>query len=315
MTLGLTTLEGSNPSASATTLHGLMRVVTYNVNSLPARLPRVLALLARHEPDVVLLQETKTTPAAFPHGPLADAGYLAADHSGGRWAGVAVLGRADLGVDDVSLGLPGEPDGDQARWVEATVGGVRAVSVYVPNGQRVGAPQFTAKLAFLEVMADRAAVLAAAGPTLIAGDVNVCPTDQDVWDPRMLHGGTHATSDERTRLDAVVAGGYVDVFRALHADEPGFTWWDYRAGHFHKGFGLRIDLVLASAHLGGALTSAVVDRDLRKPSTVPESKPSDHAPLVVDLAVELVPGPSATADPVAAVAARPATGGEQLGLL
>lgn len=290
-----------------------MRVVTYNVNSLTARLPRVLALLEAHRPDVVLLQETKCAPEQFPHAELADAGYLAADHSGGRWAGVAVLGRAALGVDDVVVGLPGEPDVDQARWVEATVGGIRAVSTYVPNGQRVGAPQFRAKLVFLEAMAERAAALADAGPALIGGDVNVCPADLDAWDPDQLHGGTHATDDERSRLAAVVDAGYVDAFRDVHADEPGYTWWDYRAGHFHKGFGLRIDLVLASRGL--PVTAARVDREFRKPSRVPDSKPSDHAPLLVDVDHRPNPGASATEDPAAAVADRVPAGGEQLGLL
>lgn len=288
-----------------------MRVVTYNVNSLSARLSRVIAMLGIHRPDVALLQETKTSAAAFPHRELAEAGYLAADHSGGRWAGVAVLGRADLGVEALSTGLPGEVDPDQARWVEARVGDITAVSAYVPNGQRVGTEPFAAKLAFLEAMADRTAALAEIGPTVIGGDVNVCPSDLDVWDPTALHGGTHATPEERSRLAAVVETGFVDAFRALHPDEPGYTWWDYRAGHFHKGFGLRIDLLLASTGL--TPLAAVVDRDLRKPSTVPDSKPSDHTVLVVDLDHDLQPGPGATDDPVGAVAGRGGT--EQLGLL
>ncbi|WP_370326031.1 exodeoxyribonuclease III [Euzebya sp.] len=290
-----------------------MRVATYNVNSLPARLPRLVALLDEHRPDVVLVQETKCAPEAFPHRELAEVGYLAADHSGGRWAGVAVLGRAALGVDDVSIGLPGEPDPDQARWVEATVGGVRFVSTYVPNGQRVGTPTFVAKLQFLDAMADRARRLAADGPTVMGGDLNVCPTDLDVWDPVQLHGGTHATDDERSRLTAIVDTGFVDTFRHHRPDEPGYTWWDYRAGHFHKGYGLRIDLVLATERLARGITAATVDREYRKPTKVRESKPSDHAPLLVDLDAELTPGPSATDDPVAAVADR--AGAEQLGLL
>jgi exodeoxyribonuclease III len=291
-----------------------MRIATYNVNSLGPRLPRLLALLDEFDPDVVLLQETKSTPAAFPHAELAAAGYLAADHSAGQWAGVAVLGRASLGVDDVVRGLAGEPDPAQARWVEATVGGVRAVSVYVPNGQRVGAPQFAAKLVFLEAMAARAAELVAAGPSVIGGDVNVCPADLDACDPAQLHGGTHATPEERDRLAAVLATGYVDAWRSLEPEAPGFTWWDYRAGHFHKGFGLRIDLVMVGG--GPAATAAQVPREFRKPTRVPESKPSDHAPLLVDLDVVPVPGPSATDDPAAAVdAAAAAAGGEQLGLL
>jgi exodeoxyribonuclease III len=292
-----------------------MRIITYNVNSLGARLPRVLELLRVHDPDVVLLQETKCSPEAFPHAELATAGYLAADHSGGRWAGVAVLGRASAGVEAVEVGLLGEPDPDQARWVEARVGDVTAVSAYVPNGQRVGTGPFASKLAFLEVMAERTAALAAAGPVVIGGDVNVCPTDLDAWDPAALHGGTHATPDERSRWQAVVDSGYVDAFRHVHPDEPGYSWWDYRGGAFHKGFGLRIDVVLASADLASAVTAARIDREFRKPSTVPESKPSDHAPLVVELNRVLSPGPTATDDAVAAVADHRRSGGEQLGLL
>ncbi len=260
-----------------------MRMVTYNVNSLTARLPRLLALLAEHEPDIVCLQETKVAPEAFPDEALARAGYAAGHHSGGRWEGVAVLAKTDLGVADVRCGLPGEPDPDQARWVEATVGEIRVVSAYVPNGRALGTPTFAAKLAFLDAMARRAGELAA-GPAVIAGDMNVCPSGLDVWDERAVHGSTHVTPEERRALGTVVGTGFVDAFRTLEPAEPGFTWWDYRAGHFHKGFGLRIDLALLSKPLALRLVAARVDRDYRKPTKVRESKPSDHAPLLVDLA-------------------------------
>jgi exodeoxyribonuclease-3 len=258
-----------------------VRLISYNVNSIGARLPRLIALLDRLDPDVVCVQETKCTPEKFPHLPLEGTGYVAADHSGGRWAGVAVIARHELGVDDVTIGLPGEAAPDEARWVEATVDGVRCVSTYVPNGQALGTEAFAQKLVFLEAMADRAATLADR-PTMIAGDMNVCPADIDVWNADQVHGATHITDDERSRLAAVLETGYVDSFRRLHPEEPGFTWWDYRAGHFHKGYGLRIDLALASTSLAGRLEAAEVNRAFRKPTTVPESKPSDHAPLVVD---------------------------------
>ena len=259
-----------------------MLILTYNVNSIGARLPRLLAMLGEHRPDIVLLQETKTSPEAFPHLPLRGAGYVAAEHSGGRWSGVAILAREELGIVDVMRGLPGEPDPDQARWVEATVGEVRVASVYVPNGRHLESPEFDVKLRFLETMADRAAELAR-GAAVIAGDVNVCPTDLDVWDVRQVHGATHITPAERSRLAAILDTGFVDAFRTLDSTTPGFTWWDYRAGHFHKGFGLRIDLVMLSRPLAAGLTEAWVDRSYRKASTVPESKPSDHAPLLVRL--------------------------------
>jgi exodeoxyribonuclease-3 len=259
-----------------------MRFITYNVNSLSTRLSRVIALLDEHEPDVVCLQETKCAPEAFPHAAFDDAGYVAADHSGGRWAGVAVLARADHGVSDVVRGLTGEPDGDEARWVEATVAGVRVVSTYVPNGRALDSPMFATKLRFLEVMRARAERLAA-GPAVIAGDVNVCPGDLDVWDVSKVHGATHVTPDEREGLQAVLDAGFVDAFRSLHPDRSGFTWWDYRAGHFHKGYGLRIDLVMLSSHLSAGLRASEVERAYRKPTKVAGTKPSDHAPLLVDV--------------------------------
>jgi exodeoxyribonuclease III len=258
-----------------------VRVATWNVNSLTARLERVLAFLDDLRPDVLLLQETKVTPGAFPRLPLQAAGYVAVDHSGGRWEGVAILARQELDVSDPRSGLPGEPAADQARWVEATVDGTRYASVYVPNGRAVGTETFAEKLHFLEVMAGRTGSLAEAA--IVGGDMNVCPADLDVWDPAAVHGSTHVTPDERSRLQGVVEAGFVDAFRHLHPTEPGFTWWDYRAGHFHKGFGLRIDLLLVSEALAGRLTGARVERDYRKPSKVPGTKPSDHAPLVVDL--------------------------------
>jgi exodeoxyribonuclease III len=258
-----------------------VRLITYNVNSIGARLPRLLALLDRYRPDVVCIQETKVSTEGFPHLPLQAAGYRAVDHSGGRWAGVAVLVRDDHDPADSSIGLAGEAAPDEARWVETEVAGVRVISTYVPNGQAIGTEPFAQKLVFLDAMAERAGQLAST-PAVIAGDLNVCPSDLDVWDPELVHGSTHISPDERHRLARVLDTGFVDSFRHLNPEEPGYTWWDYRAGHFHKGFGLRIDLALVSTPLAGRLVSAKVERDFRKPSTVPESKPSDHAPLVVE---------------------------------
>jgi exodeoxyribonuclease-3 len=257
-------------------------ILTYNVNSLGARLPRLLALLETHQPDIALLQETKSGPEAFPHLTLQAAGYQTVDFSGGRWAGVAILVRQGLHIGEVIAGLPDEPWPGQARWLEAVVEGTRIISVYVPNGRLVGSAEFAGKLVFLEAMASRAGRVRSE-PVVIAGDMNVCPTDLDVWDPRLVHGATHVTPDERERLAALSGFGFVDAFRAAHPEEPGFTWWDYRAGHFHKGFGLRIDLAFLSARLCGALDTAWVDRSFRKPSAVPGTKPSDHAPLLVRL--------------------------------
>lgn len=255
-----------------------MLLATWNVNSLKVRLPRVLEFLAEHRPAVLLLQETKTEGEAFPRAELEAAGYGVVDHSAGRWAGVAVLHRQELRVGEVRAGLAGEPDPAEARWLEVDLDGLRVVSVYVPNGRAVGSETFTAKLEFLEAMAARVATLRG-GPLLVAGDVNVCPTDLDVYDPDAFVGSTHVTDEERGRLARVLeAGGLVDAYRALHPDEVGFTWWDYRQGHFHRKLGLRIDLALVSGDLAARLETCGIDRGYRK-----GSKPSDHAPLLVRL--------------------------------
>jgi exodeoxyribonuclease-3 len=253
-----------------------VKLVTWNVNSLKVRLPRVLELLEAHSPDVVLLQETKCAPDAFPALELDAAGYRAVHHSGGRWAGVAILARGEEPTD-VVVGLPGEPAVDEARWIEATVGGVRVVSVYVPNGREPDTPPYDDKLRFLEAMARRIADLSAE-PLVVAGDFNVCPTDLDVYEPVVFIGATHVTPPERERFQALLAAGVVDAFRELHPDEPGFTWWDYRQGHFHRGMGLRIDAHLVSPPLAGKIESCGIDRDFRK-----GAKPSDHAPLLLEL--------------------------------
>jgi exodeoxyribonuclease-3 len=271
-----------------------VRIVTWNVNSVGARLPRVLELLEKHAPDVVLLQETKCNDDAFPAEALAEAGYASAPFGLGRWAGVAILARADgPPITDVVTGLPeagwvGSTSSDEARWIEATVGDVRVASVYVINGRDLESPFFADKLRFLEAMAARAHELGKSGksgiPLIVGGDVNVCPTDEDVYDPAAFVGATHVTPDERERLAEVLqAGDLVDAFRVLHPDGPGYTWWDYRQGHFHRGLGLRIDLLMVAEALAGGVTACGIDRDLRK-----GTKPSDHAPLLADLTVAAV---------------------------
>jgi exodeoxyribonuclease-3 len=255
-----------------------MRAVAWNVNSLKMRLPRVLELLREYRPDIVLLQETKAEPDAFPHEELSAAGYRAAHHSAGQWAGVALLAPAGAEVGNVCAGLAGEPAADEARWIEADVDGVRAVSVYVPNGRAVGTPPFADKLRFLEAIADRVRELAAAGPLLVGGDFNVCRSDLDVYDPARFVGSTHVTPEERARFEAILDAGVVDTFRHLHPDARAYTWWDYRAGHFHKGLGLRIDYLLATPDLASTATRCGMARDYRK-----GTKPSDHAPLFAQL--------------------------------
>jgi exodeoxyribonuclease-3 len=260
-----------------------VRLVTWNVNSLKMRLPRVLELLEQHAPDVVCLQETKTEPQAFPAGELAAAGYASVHHSAGRWAGVAILAREGLALGDPVRGLPGEMRPEEARWIEADVDGVRVASTYVVNGRAVDAPSFTEKLDFLDAMVARMRALRGRD-ALFAGDFNIAPADIDVYDPVAFQGATHVTEAERSRLRRMLdEGGLVDAHVALHGpDAQQFTWWDYRQGHFHRGLGLRIDLVLAGGSLASGLERVGIERDYRK-----GSKPSDHAPLVVDVRREL----------------------------
>ena len=245
-----------------------MKLATWNVNSLRARLPRVLEFVAAHSPDVLLLQETKTEPDGFPEAELAEAGLHCAHHSGGRWAGVAIC--ATTPPEDAELGLPDE---GEARWVEATVAGLRVASVYVPNGRGLDSPEFPKKLRFLEAMREREV-------DVLGGDLNVTRDDRDVYDPAAFAGSTHVTPEERSRLEALLdERGLVDAFRHLHPDEVGFTWWDYRQGHFHRKLGLRIDFLLLREALAGRLETCGIDRGFRK-----GTKPSDHAPLLATLA-------------------------------
>jgi exodeoxyribonuclease III len=249
-----------------------MKLATWNVNSLVARMPRVLELLERHQPDILFMQETKAEPGAFPLLELEDAGYEAVHHSSGRWAGVALLARG--GVSDVRVELPGKPSRDEARWLEADVDGLRVVSVYVPNGRSPDSPFYEDKLRFLDAMAERVGELSG-GPLVMAGDFNVCATDLDVYDPEAFVGATHVTPPERERFQALLDAGMVDAFRRLHPGEPGFTWWDYRQGHFHRNLGLRIDAFLLSQALAEDLIECGIERDFRK-----GQRPSDHAPLL-----------------------------------
>lgn len=267
-------VDGAGALSCATVL-----LVTWNVNSLRARMARVLELLALHAPDVVLLQETKCAPDAFPTAELAEAGYSAVHHSAGQWAGVAILARTPLTLSEPLLGLPGEAAVHEARWCEATVSGTRFASTYVPNGRTLDSPEFPRKLTFLDSVAERAATQAPDMPLVIAGDFNIAPTDADVYDPAAFVGSTHVSPEERGRLQTIVQrGALLDAYRQLHPDTPQFTWWDYRAGNFHKGLGMRIDLVLVGEALGPQLTECGIDRNFRK-----GTKPSDHAPLLVRL--------------------------------
>jgi exodeoxyribonuclease III len=260
-----------------------MRIATWNVNSLKARLERVLAWTKLRQPDVLCVQETKINDAALPTEAFRELGYEVAHHGLGRWNGVAIASR--IGLEGVTAGLGTTPDGwtdDGGRFVTASCGGVRVVSIYVPNGRMVGSEAYEAKLAWL----DRLVGWIAAGcdpssDVALCGDFNVAPEDIDVWDPAAVHGATHVSPPERERIARLRGWGMVDVVRRFHPEPGYFTWWDYRAGHFHKNFGMRIDHVYVSEPLAAQAVAADRDRDARKPSTYP-GIPSDHAPLIVD---------------------------------
>ncbi|HET9290376.1 MAG TPA: exodeoxyribonuclease III [Actinomycetes bacterium] len=256
-----------------------MRVATWNVNSVKQRVPRLLPWLDQRQPDVVCLQETKLTDRKFTEllgDEVAGRGYEVALHGEGQWNGVAILSR--LGLGEVVRGVPGAPGfpRPEARAVAATCGGIRVWSVYVPNGRVPESDHYRYKLAWLAALRDDVA----AGPdaTIVCGDMNIAPTDADVFDPAAYVGQTHVTPPERAALAGLQTLGLRDVVRDRWPDERVFTYWDYRAGMFHQDLGMRIDLVLASATVAGRVRAAWVDRQARK-----GSGPSDHAPVIVDL--------------------------------
>jgi exodeoxyribonuclease-3 len=256
-----------------------MRVATWNVNSARQRMPRLLPWLDDRRPDVVCLQETKLTDEAFREllePELRGRGYELAVHGHAAWNGVAILSR--VGLEDVVAGLPGAPGfpDPEARAVSASCGGVRVHSVYVPNGRVPGSDHYHYKLAWLESL--RQSVERGPEAVMVCGDMNIAPTDADVFDPVAYIGQTHVTAPEREALARLMSTGLRDVVRDRWPAERVFTYWDYRAGMFHKDLGMRIDLVLASAPVAARVRAAWVDRQARK-----GTGPSDHAPVMVDL--------------------------------
>ena len=261
-----------------------MRLATWNVNSAKARLPRLLDWLDTRQPDVVCLQETKLSDAEWEATfatELTTRGYAYAHVGEGRWNGVAILSR--VGLEDVATSFPGQPGfpdpagPTEARAVAASCAGIRVWSVYVPNGRTPDDPHFVYKLAWLTQLA---AVLPEVDVTntVLTGDMNIAPTDADVWDIRKFGASTHVTPQERERLKDLKSTGLTDVVRRRWPDDRVFTYWDYRAGAFHQDLGMRIDLVLAGSAVADRVTATWVDRQARK-----GSGPSDHAPVIVDL--------------------------------
>ena len=269
-----------------------MRIATWNVNSLKARLEKVQWWLDRAKPDVLLMQETKLADRDAPSAVFSEAGYTLSHHGEGRWNGVAIASRC--GLEDVvtNFGEPLRPEqtsdsGDEeplgeARMISAVCNGVRVVSVYAPNGRVVGSPFYEAKLVWFDRLArwlEKSVDINT--PIVVGGDFNVAPEDADVWDPTACHGGTHVSEREREAFARICRLGLVDVYRLQHPEPGRYTWWDYRAGNFQKNFGMRIDHLLVSSPLKSRVVWAEIDREARKGKPIP----SDHAPLVVDIDV------------------------------
>ena len=269
------------PAAPRPTSFATLRLATWNVNSLLARMPRLQDWLAKVQPDVLCLQETKLADGAFPHAELEQLGYDSVADGDGGYNGVAILSR--VGIEDVSRGFPGEPGfpARQRRAIGARCGPLRVWSIYTPNGRAIDDPNFPYKLAWLAALreAAREEIASAGVPIALCGDFNVAPNNADVWEPAAFAGSTHVSGEERAAIAALIELGLTDVQPRALKGAP-FTYWDYRAGMFHRGCGMRIDLLLLDRALAAGVRDAYIDRDARK-----GTKPSDHAPVVVDLAV------------------------------
>lgn len=256
-----------------------MRVVTWNVNSLRARIDRVEAWIREVQPDVLCLQETKMTDDAFPMLAFQALGYEAAHHGQGQWNGVAILSRVGIASVLANFAVGIEPDPD-ARIITATCGGVRVSSVYVPNGRSLDDDHYKYKLSWLDRLAAHLELdTATTDEVIVAGDFNIAPEDRDVYDPAKFVAATHVSQPERDRLNTLIDRGLIDLFRDQHPTQSSvYSWWDYRSGDFHMGRGMRIDLVLGNEAVRQRCNWAAIDRNARK-----GQQPSDHAPVIVDL--------------------------------
>jgi exodeoxyribonuclease-3 len=258
-----------------------MLIATWNVNGIRARSMRLAEFLKERQPDVCCLQELKLTDDEFPHEELRASGYEAALYGQSAWNGVAVIAKTKPEL--VLRGLPGGEE-DGARFVVAKVGEIEFASVYVPNGKSANHPDYKVKLRWLESLAKHIESRANKdAPLVLGGDFNVCWTPQDSFGGTRFDGRVHHTVEERALLDRLRAAGLVDLYRAKYPEEPGFSWWDYRAGSFHKKEGMRIDLLLATPAVATRVTDVYVDRDFRKKGKPSGAIPSDHAPVVAVL--------------------------------
>ena len=296
-----------------------MRVATWNVNSLKARMDRVLEWLERAQPDVLLMQETKLADEDAPVMPFRMRGYELVHHGEGRWNGVAIASRTAADPDSIITNFGDGPvrnsaagattslaeedfnPFDEARMVSAVIEGIRFVSLYAPNGRVVGSPFYAGKLAWYDRLLTWLRESTSTSDALVVGgDMNIAPTDMDVWDARAVHGGTHVSPDEREAFAELLNWGLIDGYRSRRPEPNRFTWWDYRAGNFHKNLGMRIDHLLLSRPVAERVVFAEIDREARKGVPIP----SDHAPLLIDLDTAGVPIDAGWDGALARIAAR-----------
>ena len=255
-----------------------MKIVTYNVNGIKARLPRLLEYLAEQQPDIVCLQELKSSDETFPETDIRDAGYGAVWHGQKGFNGVAVLAR-DADPIERQRGLAGDPEDAHSRYLEVDVDGLTVASIYLPNGNPQPGPKFDYKLAWMDRLRDRAlALLAEERPAVLAGDYNVIPNDDDTFSVRAMQDDALMQPESRARYRALVAQGWTDALRTRHPGGGVWTFWDYQAGAWQRDAGFRIDHLLLSPQAADRLVDAGVDKDYRG-----REKASDHAPTWVRL--------------------------------
>jgi exodeoxyribonuclease-3 len=260
-----------------------MRIATWNINGLRARLDFLLHWLRARQPDIVGLQELKVGDDGFPHAELRAAGYHAVAHAQKAWNGVAILSREPATV--LQNGLPGEEELG-ARLIAATVGDLTFATVYCPNGKAVGHPDFSRKMKWLDSLANYLKQRhSPTEPLIVCGDLNLCPTALDSWNETLLRGQIFHTDEERTRFQRLLDWGFADLYRQLFPQGRAFSWWDYRAGAFHQNQGLRIDFLLATQAVALKTRQAEIDREYRKKQD--GLTPSDHAPVIADLTKSL----------------------------
>jgi exodeoxyribonuclease-3 len=256
-----------------------MKIATYNVNGINARLPVLLRWLAEDRPDIVCLQELKAPDERFPAAVIAEAGYRAVWHGQKSWNGVAILSRAG-DIHETRRGLPGDPDDSHSRYIEAAVNGILIAGLYLPNGNPRPGPKFDYKLRWFERLIDHAADLLATGaPVVLAGDFNVMPTDRDVYKPDRWRDDALFAPEVRAAYTRLLAQGWTDALRSIHPDETIYTFWKFFRNAFARDAGLRIDHLLLSPALAPRLEDAQVDRHVRG-----WEKTSDHAPVWIALA-------------------------------